>query len=64
MLISKTKKTYLEYPHRFWVVVAVSFIDRIGGTMLFPFFALYITQKFQVGMTQVGFVWACFQFLA
>jgi hypothetical protein len=48
MLISKIQKTYLEFPRRFWAVVAVSFIDRIGGTMLFPFFALYITQKFQV----------------
>ncbi len=60
MLISKIQKTYLEYPRRFWVVVAVSFIDRIGGTMLFPFFALYITQKFQVGMTQAGLVLGLF----
>ena len=60
MLISKLKKTYLEYPRRFWVVVAVAFIDRIGGTMLFPFFALYITQKFQVGMTQAGLVLGLF----
>ena len=37
-----------------WVVVAVRFIDGIGGTLLFPFFALYITQKFNVGMTQAG----------
>ncbi len=26
----------------------------IGGTLLFPFFALYITQRFHVGMTQAG----------
>jgi MFS family permease len=60
MLISKLKATYQEYPRRFWAVVAISFIDRIGGTMLFPFFALYITQKFQVGMTQAGFVLGLF----
>ena len=35
-------------------MVGVSFIDRIGGTLLFPFFALYITQKFNVGMTEAG----------
>jgi MFS family permease len=34
--------------------MAVQFIDRIGGTLLFPFFALYITQKFGVGMTEAG----------
>ena len=60
MLISKLQKTYHEFPRRFWVVVIVSFIDRIGGTMLFPFFALYITQKFQVGMTQAGLVLGLF----
>lgn len=48
------KKIYHEFPRLFWVVVVVSFIDRIGGTLLFPFFALYITQKFGVGMTQAG----------
>ncbi len=59
-MINKFKETYDEYPRRFWAVVVISFIDRIGGTMLFPFFALYITQKFQVGMTQAGFVLGIF----
>ena len=47
-------KIYHEFPRLFWVVVAVRFVDGIGGTLLFPFFALYITQKFGVGMTQAG----------
>jgi MFS family permease len=59
-LFKKFKDTYHEYPRRFWAVVVISFIDRIGGTMLFPFFALYITQKFQVGMTQAGLVLGLF----
>ncbi len=53
-------KIYHEFPRRFWVVVGVSFIDRIGGTLLFPFFALYITQKFGVGMTQAGIILGMF----
>jgi len=36
------------------------YIDRIGGTLLFPFFSLYITQKFNVGMTQAGIVLGTF----
>jgi MFS family permease len=36
------------------------FIDRLGGTMIFPFFALYVTQKFNVGMTQAGVLLAIF----
>lgn len=53
-MFDRLKNIYHEFPRLFWVVVVVSFIDRIGGTLLFPFFALYITQKFNVGMTQAG----------
>lgn len=53
-MFTRLNKIYHEFPRLFWVVVGVSFIDRIGGTLLFPFFALYITQKFNVGMTQAG----------
>lgn len=55
-MFSGLSKIYNEFPSQFWTVVGVSFIDRIGGTMLFPFFALYITQKFDVGMTQAGLI--------
>ena len=34
--------------------MGVSFIDKIGATIMFPFFALYITRKFNVGMTEAG----------
>ena len=53
-MFARLNRIYLEFPHLFWVVVAVRFVDGIGGTLLFPFFALYITQKFSVGMTQAG----------
>jgi len=53
-MLTRLNKLYHEFPSRFWIVVMTSFIDMIGGTLLFPFFALYITQKFKVGMTQAG----------
>jgi MFS family permease len=53
-MFARFDKIYHEFPRLFWVVVVVSFIDRIGGTLLFPFFALYITDKFNVGMDQAG----------
>lgn len=49
---------YHEYPRAFWTVVVVNFIDRLGGSLLFPFFALYITRRFNVGMTEVGGLFA------
>jgi MFS family permease len=51
-----------EYPRTFWTVVVVTFIDRLGGALLFPFFALYITSRFGVGMTTVGTLFAAFSF--
>jgi len=51
---------YNEYPKSFWVLMLANFIDRLGGSLLFPFFALYITQRFNVGMIQVGYLFAIF----
>ena len=48
------RQLYNEFPRRFWIVVGVHFIDKIGGTLAFPFFSLYITRRFGVGMTEAG----------
>src|SRR5512142_1934654 len=53
-------KLFNEFPRKFWFVVLVSFIDRVGGTLLFPFFSLYITSRFGVGMTEAGIVLGLF----
>ena len=60
MLNINIKKIAREFPRKFWLVVGVSFIDHVGGTMLWPFFSLYITQKFEVGMTEAGIVLGLF----
>lgn len=54
------KKIFNDYPRAFWVYNVVVFIDRLGGFMLYPFFALYITKKFGVGMATVGILFAVF----
>ena len=59
-MLSQIKATYQEFPFRFWILVAANFIDRLGGTLIFPFFALYVTQHFNVGMTQAGILLAIF----
>ena len=48
------KALYHEFPRKFWFVVGVHFVDKVGATLVFPFFALYITRKFNVGMTETG----------
>jgi len=58
--MKRVNSIYREYPKQFWVIVGSNFIDRVGGALIFPFFALYITSKFQVGMTEVGLLFALF----
>ncbi|HNO95206.1 MAG TPA: MFS transporter, partial [Anaerolineales bacterium] len=59
-MFTRLEKLYHQFPPRYWIIVLTFFIDSIGGTLLFPFFSLYITQKFNVGMTQAGMVLAMF----
>ena len=60
VLMSKIKELFGEFPVKFWVLIAATFIDRVGGTLIFPFFALYVTQRFEVGMTEAGTLLAIF----
>jgi MFS family permease len=62
-MFKRLNKIYLEFPPKFWIVVLVSFIDSVGSHLLFPFFSLYITRKFNIGMAQAGLIlgiWAAF----
>jgi len=53
-MLNRFRTVYGEFPRLFWYVVLARFVDALGGTLLFPFFALYITQRFDVGMAQAG----------
>ena len=59
-LLQRTKKVYNEYPRAFWIYNIIVFIDRLGGFMLYPFFALYLTQKYEIGMSTVGLLFGVF----
>jgi MFS family permease len=59
-LLQRTRNVYNEYPRAFWIYNIIVFIDRLGGFMLYPFFALYLTQKFEIGMSTVGLLFAVF----
>jgi len=58
--MNRVLEIYRDYPRDFWMMILVNFVDRLGGSLLFPFFALYITKKFNVGMTEVGGLFAIF----
>jgi MFS family permease len=55
-LFKNIKETYKDFTSTFWTLIGAMFIDRLGGSLLFPFFSLYITERFGVGMTEVGYI--------
>lgn len=64
--LQRLSATVSAFPRAFWMVVIVHFIDRLGASLLLPFFSMYVTWKFGVGMTDVGLlfaVWAAAGFI-
>ena len=59
-MFTKIKSLYKEYPDAFKALVLATFIDRLGGFILFPFYSLYITKHFGVGMVEVGLLFSIF----
>jgi MFS family permease len=62
-MLAEVKATYNEFPVKFWVLGLATFIDVLGHTLIFPFFALYVTQRFNVGMTEAGVLLAIFSIM-
>ncbi|HID35027.1 MAG TPA: hypothetical protein EYP25_10785, partial [Anaerolineae bacterium] len=58
--IAKLRRIYREYPRQFWLLLGASFIDGLGGALPFPFFTLYLTARFDIGMTTVGLIFGVF----
>ena len=54
-MFTKLKQTYREFPNTFWVLIFSSFIDNIGSFMVMPFISLYMTEKFNIDIIEVGF---------
>jgi MFS family permease len=59
-MLSRARNLSQEFPRTFWILTGATFVDQVGSWLLFPFFALYVTDHFGVGMTQVGILFAIF----
>jgi MFS family permease len=57
---ARVKGVYEDYPKPFWTLTFATFIDAVGGALIFPFLSLYITRRFQVGMTEVGILFGLY----
>ncbi len=54
--LERLRGIYNEYPRQFWTLILGTFIDQVGGALMFPFFALYVTRRFGASMTEVGVI--------
>jgi MFS family permease len=54
------RNTINEYPRTFWVLVVITFINQLGNALIFPFFSLYLTKKFNASLTEVGLLFTFF----
>lgn len=58
--LERIQNVYQEYPAAFWVLMTGTFIDRLGTNLIMPFLAIYVVQRFDARMTQVGLVFTIF----
>ena len=59
-MFQRVRSIVHEFPRSFWVLILASYIDVIGRSSVTVFFAIYVTQRFGVGMTEVGVLLALF----
>jgi len=57
-MFNQLRQTYRDFSRAFWLVAFASFIDQIGNFILMPFIALYVTGRYDVGLTEVGIAFA------
>jgi MFS family permease len=57
-MLSSLRRTYLEFPRPFWLLITASFIDLTGGFLIMPFFSLFLTEKFEISLVQVAGIFA------
>src|ERR1044071_8578273 len=59
-ILERAQNVYQEYPLPFWVLMTGTFIDRLGTNLIMPFLAIYVVQRFDAKITQVGLIYTLF----
>lgn len=57
-MLRAIKKQVFQFHSQFRILVFASFIDRLGGALIFPFLSLYVAQRFNVSMTEIGLLFS------
>lgn len=56
----RIQSSYQEFPQPFWVLMAGTFIDRLGTNLIIPYLAIYVSQRFDAKITQIGLIYTIF----
>ena len=56
----KIQNVYQAFPPPFWVLMLGTFIDRLGTNLIMPFLAIYVVERFDAKITQVGLIYTIF----
>jgi MFS family permease len=59
-LLEKIQSVYQDYPPPFWILMGGTFIDRLGMNLIVPFLAIYVVQRFDAKITQIGLIYTIF----
>jgi MFS family permease len=55
---TRIRSTIAEYPFQFWILFCQRFIGSAGGSLVWPFFTIYLRQRLGIPLTTVGFLFA------
>jgi MFS family permease len=59
-ILERIQNVVQDYPTAFWVLMTGTFIDRLGTNLIMPFLAIYVVQRFDAKITQVGLIYTFF----
>src|SRR5215208_5111702 len=59
-VLERIQNGYRNYPAPFWILMTGTFIDRLGTNLIMPFLAIYVVQRFEARLTQVGLIFTLF----
>src|SRR4026209_2635190 len=59
-ILERIQNVIQDYPAPFWVLMTGTFIDRLGTNLIMPFLAIYVVQRFDAKITQVGLTYTIF----
>jgi predicted MFS family arabinose efflux permease len=59
-ILERIQNVIQDYPTLFWSSMTSTFINRLGTNLIMPFLAIYVVQRFDAKITQVGLIYTIF----